>query len=67
MLSEELTLLTEKEAAALLRLNVKTLQNRRYYRKPPTYIKRDRSVLYRLSDLRAYIRSCEIFPGSDRC
>lgn len=39
MLPEELILLTEKEAAELLRLEVKTLQNRRYYRKPPAYIK----------------------------
>ena len=67
MLPEELILLTEKEAAELLRLEVKTLQNRRYYRKPPAYIKRDRSILYRLSDLRAYLESCEVAPGSDRC
>jgi len=66
MLPEDLTLLTEKEAAVMLRLEVKTLQNRRYFRKPPAYIKRDRSVLYRLSDLRAYLESCVVSPGSDR-
>jgi len=50
-------LLTEKEAAPIVGLSVRTLQQRRYLGAPPRYIRlpRTRSIRYRLSDLQAYI------------
>ena len=54
-LPEDLTLLTEDEAAKILRQRVKTLQNWRWKGTGPRPTKLGRKVLYRLSDLRAYL------------
>ena len=50
-------LLTETEAADLLRQKVKTLQARRVSGGGPPYVKLGRNVRYRLSDLHAYINA----------
>ena len=50
-------LLTEKEAAPIIGLSVRTLQQRRYLALPPRFVRlpRTRSIRYRLSDLRSYV------------
>lgn len=50
-------LLNEKEAAPLVGLSVRTLQQRRWLGLPPDYVKvpGTRAVRYRLSDLLAYV------------
>lgn len=50
-------LLTEKEAAPVVGLSVRTLQQRRYLALPPRFVRlpRTRSIRYRLSDLRSYV------------
>lgn len=50
-------LLTEKEAAPIIGLSVRTLQQRRYLALPPRFVRLPctRSIRYRLSDLLAYI------------
>ncbi len=50
-------LLKEKEAAPIVGLSVRTLQQRRYLRLPPDYVKvpGTRAIRYRLSDLLAYV------------
>lgn len=49
-------LLTEKDAAAMLRLKAKTLQARRVTGSPPKFVKLGRrTVRYRLEDLEQYI------------
>ena len=52
----------EKEAAAMLRWSVKTLQARRYRGEPPRYYKVGRSVRYLISDLQAYLESGLVEP-----
>jgi len=56
-------LLSEKEAAPILGLRVRTLQQRRYLGQPPRFIRLPgtRSVRYRLSDLLAYVKEGEVF------
>lgn len=56
-------LLNEKEAAPLLGLSVRTLQQRRYLGQPPRFIRLPggRAVRYRLSDLLAYVAEGEVF------
>ena len=49
------SLLDEQEAAALLRLSVKTLQRRRVRGNGPSYVKLGGRVFYRESDLEAHI------------
>ena len=51
-----LILLDEKKASPVVGLAVRTLQQRRYLRLPPKYIKvpGTRSIRYRLSDLLAF-------------
>jgi len=50
------TLLPEQGAAELLHWSVKTLQRRRLQGLPPKFIKLgNRSVRYRLADLRAFV------------
>jgi hypothetical protein len=44
-------LLTEREAACILRLSPRTLADRRYRREPPTFIRLGRCVRYRRTDL----------------
>lgn len=50
-------LLTEKEAAPIVGLSVRTLQQKRYMGLPPDYVRPPgtRSIRYRLSDLMAYL------------
>lgn len=56
----------EKEAARITGFSVKTLQNRRYLRLPPTFLKVGRLIRYRISDLQSFLESCVVEPGSDR-
>jgi len=58
----DLILYTEKEAAAFLRTSVKALQNQRWRGRGPRAVKPGCSVLYRLSDLRAYLEQQTISP-----
>ncbi len=48
-------LLTEREAAAFLRVSVKTLQSWRLQGKPPRFIKLSRCVRYRFDDLIGFL------------
>ena len=50
-------LLTEKAAAPIVGLSVRTLQQRRFMHQPPNYIRLPgtRSIRYRLSDLLNFI------------
>jgi hypothetical protein len=58
-LSNRNSLVTEKEAAALIGMSVRTLQQRRYLRMPPRYIRLpgSRSIRYRLPDLTEFIEN----------
>ena len=56
-------LLTEKEAAPLLGVNVKTLQNWRWRGTGPAYIKASaKHVRYRMSDLNEYLEKHIVKP-----
>ena len=50
----------EERASEITGLAVKTLQQRRWLGKPPTYLKVGRLVRYRVSDLMSYLDSCTI-------
>jgi len=52
----------EKAAARELGLAVKTLQNLRWRRMGPPYLKIGKRVAYLPSDLRVYLESCRIVP-----
>lgn len=60
---DDLILYTEEEAAGFLRTTVKTLQNQRWKGRGPCAVKPGRSVLYRLSDLRAYLERTASQPS----
>ena len=49
------TLLTEREAAALLHVTVKAVQGWRYRGNGPRFVKVNRLVRYRLEDLQAFV------------
>jgi hypothetical protein len=49
------TLLTEQEAAALLRVSVKAVQGWRYHGAGPRFVKVGRCVRYRPEDLQAFV------------
>lgn len=51
---------SESLASEITGLAVKTLQQRRWLGKPPTYLKVGRLVRYRVSDLIEYLDSCAI-------
>ena len=51
---------SESLASEITGLAVKTLQQRRWLGKPPTYLKIGRLVRYRVSDLIEYLDSCAI-------
>ena len=51
---------SESLASEITGLAVKTLQQRRWLGKPPTYLKVGRLVRYRVSDLMSYLDSCTI-------
>lgn len=55
-------LLTEHEAAELLGLAVATLRTRRYWRRPPQFVRLGRTVRYRLIDLEKYISDSCVAP-----
>ena len=50
-------LLNTKEAAEYLGLAEQTLHNYRFNRKPPSYVKLNRRILYELSELDKFIES----------
>ena len=50
----------EDRASEITGLAVKTLQQRRWLGKPPTYLKVGRLVRYRISDLEKYLDSCTV-------
>ena len=56
----ENTLLTEQEAADFLKLSCKTLQRRRFTKKPPCYINLDGTIRYSLGDLEAYLQKSAV-------
>ena len=66
MIQNDLMTVNEKEAARITGFSVKTLQNRRYLRLPPTCLKVGRLIRYRISDLQSFLESCVVEPGSDR-
>ena len=51
---------SEERASEITGLAVKTLQQRRWLGKPPTYLKVGRLVRYRVSDLMSYLDSCTV-------
>ena len=53
---------TEKVAAEMIGLSVKTLQNHRYLGLAPTYVRMGRSIRYRVSDLQTYLDKCTVEP-----
>ena len=53
---------TEKVAAEMIGLSVKTLQNHRYLGLPPTYVKLGKSIRYRVADLQTYLDECTVEP-----
>ena len=57
---------SEKEAAPLLGVSVKTLQLWRHQRKGPNYLKLGRRVLYNRADLEKFISSCRIIIDKGR-
>lgn len=58
-------LITEEEAAAVLGLKKSTLQQRRWLKQPPAYVKMGRSIRYRMADIVAYLDSCVVTPKAE--
>lgn len=56
-------LLTEEQAAAVLGLKKATLQQRRWQKQPPAYVKIGRFVRYLMTDIAAYLDSCVVNPA----
>lgn len=56
------TLLCEKEAATLLGLEVRTMQQRRYRKQKPPYVRIGRNIKYRLSDILNMVAEGEVEP-----
>lgn len=56
-------LFTEEQAAAVLGLKKATLQQRRWQKQPPAYVKIGRFVRYRMTDIAAYLDSCVVNPA----
>ncbi len=56
----------EKVAAKILDLKVHTLQNRRYLRQSPKFIKMGHTVRYRISDLEEYLNQCTVAPRTEK-
>ena len=61
-MSNDLDLLTEQEAADLLLMSPKTLQKRRFDKKPPKYLSLNGTIRYRLADLKDYLENSVIDP-----
>lgn len=62
MISNEVRLFCEKEAAEFLSISVKTLQQWRYLKKPPVYFKIGKNVRYKSDDLVKYMEECVVNP-----
>ena len=62
METNELDLLTEADAAELLLMSPKTLQKRRFDKKPPKYLSLNGTIRYRLADLKDYLENSVIDP-----
>ena len=61
--ADDLQLVSEKEAAKILGITPKTLQNRRYLGQPPAYVKDGPKVVkYRLKDLEDHINFNTVRP-----
>ena len=58
-------LITEEEAAAILGLKKATMQQRRWLKQPPAYVKTGRFIRYRMADIVAYIDSCVVNPKTE--
>ena len=56
----ENTLLTEQEAADFLKLSCKTLQRRRFTKKPPSYINLNGTIRYSRCDLEDYLQKSAV-------
>jgi predicted DNA-binding transcriptional regulator AlpA len=56
-------LLTEHEAARLLKVSVATMRRRRLFRQPPDFVKLGASVRYRLESIQRFIQSAEQHMG----
>jgi predicted DNA-binding transcriptional regulator AlpA len=61
-----LRLLTQREAAAFLRLSERTLERWRLTGDGPRWVKAGRRVLYRAADLEAWIASRVVGSTSER-
>ena len=61
-----MTLLTQREAAALLRLSERTLERMRVSGLGPKFIRLGRSIRYRLTDIEADIASRVVSSTSER-
>ncbi|HEU6438513.1 MAG TPA: helix-turn-helix domain-containing protein [Nitratidesulfovibrio sp.] len=55
-------LLDERQAAEVLGFTISTLRSRRYWKRPPKFVKMGRAVRYRREDLESYIQSCVVQP-----
>ena len=65
-MSNDLDLLTEQEAAELLLMSPKTLQKRRFDKKPPKYLSLNGNIRYRLADLKEYLANSVIDPSQQQ-
>ena len=55
-------LYTEQEAAEILRVSPKTLQKRRFDKKPPVYVNLNGTIRYRAADIEKYIEDSIVEP-----
>lgn len=62
MLPSFTSLVNETEAARLLGISVKTLQNQRYYGKGLDFVKLGRMIRYKLADIEAYVAQHTVKP-----
>ena len=61
-MSDGIMLLTESEAADLLKMSQKTLQKRRFLKKPPRFLSMNGVIRYRMSDLQEYMENSVVEP-----
>ena len=54
--------LTDKEAPQIVPLSTAALRKRRLLGLPPVFVRLGRKIVYRESDLLAFIRKCEQHP-----
>jgi predicted DNA-binding transcriptional regulator AlpA len=60
-----MTLLTQREAAAVLHLSERTLERLRVSGTGPKFVRISRSIRYRLTDIEAYIASRVVSSTSE--